>query len=689
MTELDNKDLEFIQNKFDADGLRAPESLSKENILAMLEAEEAKNAPRLVNAKAGAAAKANKAADAVGFKPAKPRRSLRKQLLSLTACLLIAVITVPIVNHAMNQPPDTSMVDGELRTFTSERQIKRLVRSMNQYYYSGGFGYYVKEEYDMGMAVEEDREDSAPVAVAANDSAKGDDFSETYKQVEGVDEADIIKTDGKYVYLVTAEREIAVWSAADGKAREVGMISDFNEDGYINNIYLYNNKLVAVGTLYTNDSKDSERSYVKIYDVSDPKHPELLKEFKQSGYVRTSRLTGGVVYLITNYYADRDRYIPYVTRNGSYETMGVNDICTFPDPQNSSYIVVSSIDVDDGKEIRSKSKAIFGSGDTVYCNTEHLYLAETQYRYITTEDGSSNQITTLIAKVNLNGGKLEFAETGKVRGSLYGQFALDEKDGYLRVATTSNKSGKDVNNLFVLDSSLEEVGRVTGFARNEHIEAVRFIGDKGYVITFERTDPLFVLDLSDPTAPAIDGEVEIEGFSTLLAPVGENRLVGIGYRTAENEYGGIYTDGLKIALVDISNPSEPKVLDSKEYKETSSVAPYDHHGLLQNKGAGYLAIPYYFEHYEYYDEEPVEVEEDVIIEESTVDAEDTIAATEPAVPAENERHGGVLVFKAGDKLEIVDDHIIGEDGVKRCIYIGDYIYAADDFDMITGFKYVG
>ena len=249
---------------------------------------------------------------------------------------------------------------------------------------------------------------------------------------------------------------------------------------------------------------------------------------------------------------------------------------------------------------------------------------------------------------------------------------MDEHDGYFRIATTSQRAGMDVNNLYVLDSKLKETGEVTGFARNESIKAVRFIGDKAYVITYEAIDPLFIIDLSDPASPRIEGEVKIDGFSTLLIPVSKDRLLGIGHATGDNGYGGEYDSGLKLALFDISDPSQPKVMDSKEFKDMSSTAQYDHHALMVNGEAGYFAIPY-----EVWSNELIE-DEDIPVED---EAEDTLAFTKP-----DTYDAGVLLFKADDSINSVDKHRLDGSSILRSVYIGDWIYALDADGNVQSFK---
>ena len=238
----------------------------------------------------------------------------------------------------------------------------------------------------------------------------------------------------------------------------------------------------------------------------------------------------------------------------------------------------------------------------------------------------------------------------------------------------------------MLDSKLKEAGKVTGFARNESIKAVRFIGEKAYVITYEAIDPLFIIDLSDPADPRIEGEVKIDGFSTLLIPVSAGRLLGIGHATGDNGYGGEYDSGLKLALFDISDPSEPKVLDSREFRDMSSIAQYDHHALMVNSDAGYFAIPYEVWDYSDAEESDVFVEDDAEEPSDVTDpedyGEDTLAYYEP----EYNYDTGVLLFRAGDSISSVDRHRLEGSAILRSVYIGDWVYALDGDGNVQSFR---
>ena len=658
-------DLEYIRDKFGEDGIRAPETLSKEKIGEMI-ADEPQTGT----------------AETAGTEQAPKKRGRRiAAVIAAAACVAVLVMTPQIreimqpggdgqgsagAGDASQVVTEEEVAAADLQEFKSYDEIKDLIEEI-QPKETSLFGGIMRKDVDTGEVMDDAAADaeSAPVPNTAagsaseseiamnNDmptSAGGDEaasqgageHSDTYIQVEGVDEADIIKTDGKYIYHVTGEGEVRIFSAAHGKTKAVATISQFEKDGWIQNMFLSGDRLITVGTVWDDDE---DKATVTTYDISDPKNPKQLNQFQQSGNVVSSRLTGGFVYLVTSDYVGyTKRVVPYVTCDGEYSKMGLEDIRCFPDPKTPSYVVVSAIDISSGKNAKAKSKAVLGGSDDIYCNTENLYIAGGSWQE------AGNQIVTKLLKVSLNNGKPKFVAAGKVRGMIDNQFSMDEKDGYFRIATTSDRNGKDVNNLFVLDEKLEMVGEVTGFARNEHIEAVRYIGDKAYVITYETTDPLFIIDLSDPKAPEIEGEVKITGFSTLLVPMDKDHLLGIGYSTEENEWGEA-VNGVKLVIFDISDPSNPKVKDSKSFRNLESQAQYDHHALLTGLPDGGYAIPY-----------------------------------SGWIEKTDEYIGGVLTFKAEDEIKVTNRFKVEDEGVSRCIRIDDYIYALDENDAFHGFE---
>ncbi|MBQ6314731.1 MAG: beta-propeller domain-containing protein [Mogibacterium sp.] len=692
-----NNDFEYIKAKFDADEIKAPDSLSEDRIMAMLE--DLPDDQKAVES-------------AADFKPvtaAKPQAKKRGRFVryaAIAACALIAVAGGPRLYDAIVGPPDTELVDGELMTFSSYSEIDRLVDSLDRT--PNSFGDYLEEElisYDTGTtsdgAVERISandgsadsialEEAAPIVegdidtVTPKSSAAGagsSDHSETYLQVEEVDEADIVKTDGKYIYYVNENQEVVILSAENGETRKLSTIGNTGVENYIDNIYLKGDILVTAGRIYEGDDGYSA---IVTYDITDRSHPEVISDFRQTGYVLSSRMVGDYVYLVTNDYVySGGRTVPMCTQNGEVAKVPIGDICCIPNPVETSYIVLSAVDITSGKQSRTTTKAIFGAVNTIYCNDHNLYAVVNEWN---SEKATSN---TRIVRAAFDGLKVAFNATTTVRGTVNDQFSMNEKDGYFYIATTGMRNGLDVNNLFVLDGDLKPAGEVSGFARGESIKSVRYLGDKAYVITYEAIDPLFVIDVSDPTKPEIEGEVKIDGFSTLLVPAGENRLLGIGYATGDNGYGGEYSAGLKLSLFDVSDPSEPKVIDSKEFKDMDSPVQTSHLALTVNSKEGWYAFPYGIYHYE---------EEDTSVSEESAESDEieygesinlTDDVEEPMIDDDYKDpsyEAGVLMFTAGDKLGNIDQHKLGSEYLYRSVYIGDYIYALDGDGETVSFK---
>ena len=667
-----SKDHEYIKELFDSDGIKAPESLSEDSMLAMLNAADEKQE-----------AEQNAKKEIKSFEPkrAKARPSL-KRWIAVAAVAVIAVFGISGLRDILTAPPDTSIAGDELYTFKSEKEIERLLKSLDS---DQGHGLLrlgkgsadeelVEYESDGSVALEDSgavRNSGAPKSAATGTTGAAGGHSETYLQVDDVDEADIVKTDGKYIYYVTDKREVVILSAKDGKTKKLSTIGSTGIENYISDIYVKGDKLITVGTIYKDDSDESSSGIV-VYDISDRSKPEVLYDFSQTGNILSSRMVGDFVYLVTNDYVYRGgRAVPMCGSFENLKRLDAAEICCVPEPRTSSYIVISAIDTASGNQGRSATKAVFGASDEIYCNDHNLYCTSMEWP----ED--SDAYYTRIVRASLDGLKVKVNGTTKVRGFVDSQFSMDERDGYFRIATTSERAGIEVNNLYVLDSKLKETGKVTGFARNESIRAVRYIGEKAYVITYEEIDPLFIIDLSDPSAPRIEGEVKIDGFSTLLIPVSDSRLLGIGHATGDNGYGGEYDSGLKLALFDISDPSEPKVLDSKEFKNMSSIAQYDHHALMVNSDAGYFAIPY-----EVWNDEAEE--EDIEIEDEP--EEEVIVIQDDSGELMDIYETGVLLFKTGDKIGSADRHKLDGSAIYRSVYIGDWVYAIDADGNVQSFK---
>lgn len=670
MNESNNKD--YIKEQFDDDGIKAPESLSEDNILKMLDSEDAKQ---------------ERVPTIIEWKLAK-RKVTIKRIMGVAAALIVAVFGISGIYSVMTAPPDTSVVNGELYTFKSDSEIKYLVKSMDHTSYQDDYDDRVYETSEGLELLEESgsvdstgpADTAAPKSVSnSNTGSSSSSHSETYLQVDDVDEADIVKTDGKYIYYVNEDREVVILSAKDGETEKVSTVGAGDIDNYIHDIYIKGDTLVTVGRFYNGDDEGS--TGIVVYDISDRSAPVMVSNFKQSGEIINSRMVGDVLYLVTeDLVYQGERYMPKCGDGDKYASLSPSDICCLPDPKSCSFIVLSAIDISSGEQSKYKTRAIFGATEDIYCNDHNLYAFSMEW-----DDKSENEYTR-IARASLDGLDIKFNGTTKVRGYIVNRFAMDEADGYLRIATTSSRDDMDVNNLYVLDPSLKEAGKVTGFARNESIKAVRYIGSKAYVITYEAIDPLFIIDLSDPKDPRIEGEVMIDGFSTLLVPAGKGKLLGIGHATGDNGYGGEYDSGLKLVLFDISDPSDPKVLDSMEFENMTSPAQDDSHALVINSEAGYYAIPYGIENY---DDVGLIIEDDMAeVPEDGETSEDQESFSEgDTMQPENSYEAGVLVFKAGDSLSDIDQHALGSEHLTRSVYIGDYIYALDRDGSCSSFKY--
>lgn len=433
-------------------------------------------------------------------------------------------------------------------------------------------------------------------------------YGKTNTQTAGVDEADILKNDGSCLYFVPAGgKTIQIISPRPADAMKVlSKVAVPQESGKIltvTELYVRENRLIAVCSLTQPDNRreDILTNYayggcmitapasdtrILIYDISDRSAPKLIRTFTQDGGVLSSRMIGDTLYLVTQYTVAKgddgefNDYIP-TTADGEKEPQKLNatDIQILPGAKTPNYLVVSALDTGDGKKETAR-KAVLGSGDQVYCSTDALYTASTEY-------DEDTEYTTIFGFPFTEDG-LGKSVSGRVRGHVLNQFSLDSFAGALRIATTETVNGTTSSRITILDRSLKTLSTLANIAPGEEIYAVRFLGAKGYVVTFRQTDPLFVIDLSDTGAPKILGKLKIPGFSSYLHPVGENLLLGIGQ---DADLKGS-TRGVKLSLFDVSNPAKPKETDSLVMpKGTFTDAPSSYKSILFLPERNAVALP--------------------------------------------------------------------------------------------------
>lgn len=496
-----------------------------------------------------------------------------------------------------------------LQTFKDIDELKSVLKENNNYVRNvtkGTFG---------GIIAESALESEEAGSIAKNSSAVQDlqsDYSTTNVQVEGVDEADIIKTDGKYIYYVTYN----VLYIFDATTLEELTKINYNDNDNLREyfspqeIYLAKNKLVVLGnyssygTTTTSEKRiayDTEdvavvdsKFYAKaiIYDVSNPKDIKVDREIKIDGSYTNSRMIGNNLYFISTkspiYYdgiKDVDILPSYeVSNEQTTRYIPANKIVYFPNTRNYNYVIIAGVDITKEEDISVES--FFGSWtDKIYASENNLYIPITSYWY-------QNE-TNEIYKFKLDNSKVEYIAKGTFEGYLDSQFSIDEYNGFLRIATTSGYDENSTNTLYIFDSNLEEVSKLTDIAKGERIYSVRFMGKVGYIVTFEQIDPLFVVDLSDPYNPKIKGELEMPGYSSYLHPYDETHIIGIGYNVKSNGYGGVVNTSMKMAMFDVSDLENPKEMfsinigDEHVYTELNN----NHKALFYSKTKNLIGFP--------------------------------------------------------------------------------------------------
>lgn len=437
------------------------------------------------------------------------------------------------------------------------------------------------------------------------------DYSKTNTQVEGVDEADIVKTDGNYIYYISNNKIYIIEANSLKVASKIENEKD-NEQFYPRELYINGNNLIALGNKWTytkTEKNDTEKrrfysgvntknmAKAIVYDISNKKEPKELRQVELDGDYSNSRMIGNNIYFISQksvYYYDglKDDDILPLYRDTAMaveeKKIECTDIVYFRNTENSTYMLVAGFDITNNEA--ASVETFFGANDTIYANQNNLYIAQTVY-----ENGYfSSKCSSTLYKFNLENSKVQLQCKGEVKGNLNDQFSMDEHDGNLRIATTSESKGKSTNQVYILDKDLKQIGKLENLAKGEKIYSVRFIGKIGYVVTFKEIDPLFVIDLSDPTNPTVKGKLKIPGYSSYLHPYDETHIIGIGYNTKSNGSGGVRNSSMKMSMFDVSDLENPKEIFSTSiggdytYSEITS----NHKALFYNKDKNLIGFPY-------------------------------------------------------------------------------------------------
>lgn len=477
-------------------------------------------------------------------------------------------------------------------------------------------------EEEEAEAMEETAETSAPASAPPGSP----DYSTTNVQVEGVDEADVIKNDGEFIYIVNGNTVRIVKAYPPENMAEVSKFEFSDKNFRPSDIYVEGNKLVVLGST-------GQKTEMIVLDISNRSAPNEERLLYFDGDQISSRRIGNLVYLVLrntpNYYdiqplpsepesddgAEVQKILPRFFDSRAMESDKPIAPCSkikfLPKYDEPNFLAIVSVDIKN-PEKQVGREVIMGAGETVYASPESLYVAATRYDVPETEQfdvwqpPSYGQEKTVFHRFSLANGEVKFKTKGELAGHLLNQFSMDEYGNTFRVATTVERgNGPSQNHLFVLDrDNLAAVlGKIENIATGEKIYSVRFLGKRAYLVTFKYIDPFFVIDLEDPANPKILGELKIPGYSDYLHPYDENHIIGFGKQVdpsidadkVHSDNAVYYTavQGMKIALFDVTDVANPRALFTEIIGDrgTESELLRNHKALLFDRSRNLLAFP--------------------------------------------------------------------------------------------------
>lgn len=619
----------------------------------------------------------------------KHARALVPVLVLLLASAAVLVF-YSILSTGAGSSPDA------LPTFTSSEQFMSAFTKGQGDGWRGG-------QYDLAMP--------ATATAGATEKTNGSaDHSTTNVQVAGVDEADLVKNDGKFIYVISGQSVIIM---AAYPPREAAVLSriEFDRNSRLAEMFLAEDRLVVIGSSYNSEPRVYEENdysilpmnsttFIKIYDVRDRENPRLARTVEYEGDYATARMIGNDIHAVLTTYPYYYQYdeedltpasiIPkFRDVRGDREGVGFSPACdytevAYTDPDAfSSFLSIVSLSLDDGVG-SLKKQVITGYSENVYASLANLYIAASDYQYYGYRGPyNAQEEKTTIYKFRLDGPETVFAGSAEVPGTVLNQFSMDEWNGSFRIATTrghvSREGSNSTNNVYVLDSDLNVTGKLEGLAPGETIYSARFLGKRAYLVTFKKVDPFFVLDLSNPADPKVLGALKIPGFSDYLHPYDENHVIGVGKNTVEaapGEGNFAWYQGMKVALFDVTDVANPKEMYKVEIGDrgTDSYALSDHKAFLFDRDKGLLVLP-------------------VLLAELT--PEQKAAENTRAHEYGNYTYQGAYVYDISLAAGIVlkgrvthlDDlselngssyYYDSSNSIKRSLYIGDYLYTVSD-----------
>ena len=478
----------------------------------------------------------------------------------------------------------------------------------------GWFGPTIEAEAAIAESADGDDSGVSPSASRTAAPVEGVDFSGTNVQEAGVDEADIVKTDGRRIFTLSSGQLVVVDVASRTRTGSVTVA-----EGWGRELFIDGDSLLLM-TRSTSDAPDGSATVIQRIDVSGGT-PEIVETLNVQGNYISARSVGGTARVVMRYdpqwnfpfvyprsdagesvAADANRaavlnstlddWLPHYTSGTADSSTGSRltscaDVHAPPVFSGFGMTTVISVPIDDDFD-PSESTAVMAPGDTVYASTASLYVATTRWidseEFGTDDDWDTDawedawrQRRTSVHRFDITGPQAAYQASGEVPGAIHNQFSLSEHAGHLRVVTTVGPWGDEseswVRVLSTNGDQLVEVGRVDAIGRGEQVQSVRFVGDVGYVVTFRQIDPFYTIDLSDPSEPAILGELKIPGFSSYLHPVGDTLVLGVG------SDAGRFT-GAKVSLFDVSDLATPREVAVWTAPDGWNDVGWDHRAFL-------------------------------------------------------------------------------------------------------------
>jgi hypothetical protein len=468
--------------------------------------------------------------------------------------------------------------------------------------------------------------DSAELSNAAPAAGKAatPDFSGTNVHEQGVDEPDLVKTDGKRIVTISGGILRVVDAATRTETGKVSLDGQAYNDAEL--LLAGDKALVLLARGYPGHAMDKRMAdraggpTLLLVDLTG--EPRVISRFEGDGQLVDARQTGNIARVVLRSSpkiafpdqpnrndedkrtaanrkvidkAGADAWLPgwTVTTGSDVEKGSVScgQVSRPPTYSAASMLSVFTFDLSASALSNGDPVSVVADGDTVYGTPTSLYVVSDQrWRFELRRDAKSPaREETQIYRFDIRGAaKPVYAAAGSVPGRPINQYALSEWDGRLRVATTNEETEKSaVRVLEQQGTKLAQVGVVDGLGKGERIYSVRFIGPRGYVVTFKQTDPLYSVDLSNPAKPRVTGELKITGYSSHLQPAGDGRLIGIGQEASTE--GRI--QGTQISYFDVSDPTSPERLAQKQISGGQSEAEYDPHALLYWPATNLLVVP--------------------------------------------------------------------------------------------------